>query len=106
VYSHAVRKRPKTGDYRVQEEHGGTTLRHVPDVTLQRAGELVLQLICDLRGLDRPPLYARIDFVESARGPELMEVELIEPQLYLREGPHSAHRLVEALRRRLAPDKA
>ena len=35
-------------------------------------------------------IYARVDVVESSRGPILMELELIEPELYFLIAPEAA----------------
>jgi glutathione synthase/RimK-type ligase-like ATP-grasp enzyme len=88
-FSHAVRKRPAGGDFRVQGDFGGT----VEGVTSSRAvrgfGDAVLAAV------SRPWLYARVDLVETDRGPLLMELELIEPDLFLT--PAAAARLAVAL---------
>ncbi|HET6628739.1 MAG TPA: hypothetical protein VFG91_03085 [Woeseiaceae bacterium] len=79
-FSHAIRKKPKARDFRVQEEHGASIDAVAsPDAALVAAADRVLELV-------RPaPAYARCDLV---RGPDgrflLMELELIEPSLYLR----------------------
>jgi len=51
----------------------------------------------------RPPLYARIDLLRDETGlPRLMELELVEPSLFFKQGPGSAERLVKALEKRLS----
>jgi hypothetical protein len=56
--------------------------------------------------LDRLPfdlLYARLDVVRDERGsPMVMELELIEPSLYLVQEPRAMERLVQGLARRLS----
>lgn len=48
-------------------------------------------------------LYARVDLIPDPEGmPVLLELELIEPQLFLREHPEGAQLLARALARRLA----
>jgi hypothetical protein len=48
-------------------------------------------------------LYARVDIARDERGaPMLMELELVEPSLFLRQHPPACERLVAALARRLA----
>ncbi len=50
-----------------------------------------------LAQLKEPPLYARIDLVKDLTGqPALIELELIEPNLYLSEGPGAAELLADA----------
>lgn len=90
-YSHAVVKRPKAGDFRVQWRHGGSHEGAVPTPQLQREAE-------ELFGkLDEGALYTRIDGVIEDGRFLLMEVELIEPYLYLGEAPGAAQRLAAAL---------
>ncbi len=60
--------------------------------------------LCDatLGALPETPLYARIDMAPDDWGvPRLMELELIEPRLYLREEPDAAARMAEGIVRRL-----
>ena len=87
-------KRPKPGDVRVQEEHGGRLCAIAPEVRLlAQAGAVVASL-------ERPPLDARVDLVRGADGGFLLrELELIEPSLYFRTDPGSPLRFVQALGR-------
>jgi glutathione synthase/RimK-type ligase-like ATP-grasp enzyme len=78
-FSHAVIKRPKQGDFRVQEEHGGLVEPFSPDAETRRVADGVLA------ALGEPPLQARVDLVRLADGSlALMELEAIEPSLYFR----------------------
>ena len=89
--THAVRKRAAAGDFRVQSIWGGTTVRVDP-----RPAELQLaeQALTQLEG---PPLYARVDVVAGLDGaPCLIELELIEPNLYLTHHPPAAEALADA----------
>jgi hypothetical protein len=57
-----------------------------------------------LAGVDPPPLYARVDVIEDDAGrPMLMELELIEPLLYLGTHDGAADRLAAAIGARLDP---
>jgi glutathione synthase/RimK-type ligase-like ATP-grasp enzyme len=96
VYSHAVLKTPKATDFRVQEEHGGHIRAVEADADLRAAGEAAL------RALGEAPLYARADFVRSDDGASfwLMELELIEPSLYLRMDEEAPSRLARAIHQR------
>jgi glutathione synthase/RimK-type ligase-like ATP-grasp enzyme len=89
--SHAVRKVAKAGDYRVQHEHGGTVQPHTPATSEIEVAEATLAAI------PRPCTYARVDVVSGIDGPLLMEVELIEPQLFLDQSPGSADRFAAVL---------
>lgn len=76
-FSHAVRKVPAAGDFRVQLEYGGVTTRHEPTAAELRVADAALSAV----GADL--LYARVDLVVTTDGPLLMELELIEPDLFL-----------------------
>ncbi len=103
--SHAVVKRPAAGDFRVQEKHGGTTSAAVPPSDLVRVAEQTMRAACDASGVSTAPrgaaaesfLYARVDLVMSGGGPLLMELELIEPALFLGTDHAAADRFAEAL---------
>jgi glutathione synthase/RimK-type ligase-like ATP-grasp enzyme len=88
-FSHAVRKRPVAGDFRVQADFGGSLETATPSGDTIGFGEAVLAAAA------RPWLYARVDLVETDGGPVLMELELIEPDLFLT--PEGAARLAAAL---------
>ena len=95
--SHAVRKVPKHGDFRVQEEHGGaiTPLPLTDDV--RRAADRVIQAITPA------PFQARVDLVRLHDGSwALMELEMIEPSLYFRTDVRAAGNFADAVERRLA----
>tara|TARA_R110002049_G_scaffold25316_1_gene89068 strand:- start:1277 stop:2143 length:867 start_codon:yes stop_codon:yes gene_type:complete len=89
--SHTIRKTPKEGDFRVQEEFGGLIeLIQPPSQTKELAQKV---LTC----LSHTPLYARVDLVTSDDQWMLIELELIEPALYFRMDPDSPKRFIEAL---------
>lgn len=95
VFSHAVRKIPAAGDFRVQPRHGGRNVEHTPSPAELKVAQQALASI-DAGIADQPLLYARVDMVDAADGPLLMELELIEPALFLDVVPGSADRLAEA----------
>jgi len=91
-YSHAVIKNPREGDFRVQEEHGGTARAVQPPDELLGVGEQIMTTL----GSDL--LYARVDLVTLADGsPALIELELIEPSLHFSCDPKSPSRFAKAL---------
>src|SRR6185503_1367686 len=91
-YSHAVIKRPRAGDFRVQEEHGGHIAPAQPAADLRAAADAVVA------ALPGPLLQARVDLVRLDDGrPALMEAELIEPSLYFRMDPSAPARFADAL---------
>jgi glutathione synthase/RimK-type ligase-like ATP-grasp enzyme len=100
-FSHALIKRPKAGDYRTQGQHGAVeTGIDAPEGALE-AAEAVLA-----KADGTPLTYARVDLVRSAEGQWLlMELELIEPWLYLtldrQDGKHGAKLFAQAVLERL-----
>ena len=93
-YSHAILKTPKAGDFRVQEEHGGFIQPIEPPANLSITGEKILKEILPT------PLYARIDFVRTGADEfAVMELELIEPSMYLRTAEDAPHLFAEAIDR-------
>lgn len=96
VFSHAVVKRARDGDFRVQKDFGGAVEPFTPPAGLLAFGESVMAHV--------PPscAYARVDVVDSSRGPLLMELELIEPELYFSIVPGSADRMAASIVERLA----
>ena len=91
-YSHAILKTPKVGDFRVQEEHGGEIKSFEPSAELLATGEKVVQCISPT------PLYARVDFVRTEAGEfAVVELELIEPSMYLRMAKHAPRMFAEAI---------
>ena len=81
-YSHAVVKRPKSGDFRVQPHLGGVTL---PSQAPPGAEALAKAA---LTAAPAKALYARVDIVPDDEGVlRIMELELIEPALFLDHAP-------------------
>jgi len=90
-YSHAIRKTPKARDFRVQEEHGAEIVAVEPEARLLQAAERLLALVSPT------PVYVRCDFVRGSDGRFLlMELELIEPSMYLRMHKDAPRRFAEA----------
>jgi len=96
-YSHTLLKTPALGDFRVQEEYGGHLVRVDPTPDLQDAAQRVLTS----PPVPGVPLYARVDLVRHAGQWVLMELELIEPSLYLRMDPEAPERFAAAVDARL-----
>lgn len=90
--SHAVRKSPAAGDFRVQEGHGGTTTRVTPSDEARSVATRALAAIGERT------LYARADLVRDASGAlVVMELELTEPSLYFALAPEGAARFADAI---------
>jgi glutathione synthase/RimK-type ligase-like ATP-grasp enzyme len=94
-YAHAVWKRAAPGDFRVQGIHGGTEHPAAPDGAVVRDARAVLA------AAPSTGLYARVDGVVRDGRLLLMELEQIEPYLFLAHDPAVARRLARALIERL-----
>jgi glutathione synthase/RimK-type ligase-like ATP-grasp enzyme len=90
-FSHAVLKRTKAGEFRVQNEFGGYISMETPPPALLSAARKVIQRV------DSRLLYARVDGVEVANQFVLMELELIEPELFFRADGGAAHKFADAI---------
>jgi len=94
--THAVRKVARPGEFRVHDDHGGTVRPHAPSPAEIAFAETAVAA-CDPR-----PLYARADLVRADDGePVLMELELIEPELFFRFHPPAADALAGEIAREL-----
>jgi len=96
VYSHAVLKKPGHGSMFVHVERGGSNHVIEPShATIAQASEIV-RTARDLTGT--MPVYARVDGVIADGHLVLMELECIEPELFLTEGlPYAAERFADAV---------
>ncbi|WP_273144397.1 ATP-grasp domain-containing protein [Oceanicaulis alexandrii] len=101
-FSHALNKRPKSGDYRVQSLYGATEVRWEPSEADLALAREVLNAARAITGEDEF-LYARVDMVRGLTGGlVVMELEIIEPYLYPEQGPDMGAVFVEALKDKLA----
>lgn len=93
-FTHAVRKVVKSGDFRVQEDHGGTVQDYRPTPEQIDLAERAMAVCRPL------PAYGRVDMVRDNEGRmAVMELELIEPELWLRHHPPAAAVLAEVIAR-------
>lgn len=90
-FSHAVVKRPQRGDFRVQKQFGGSREIVEPDPELLRAAEAILS------HAPEQSVYARVDGCVIAGRFVLMELELIEPELFLETHPLAPARFASAI---------
>ncbi|MEK7315012.1 MAG: hypothetical protein AAB011_02435 [Candidatus Eisenbacteria bacterium] len=91
-YTHAVRKTAKSGDFRVQVDHGGTVHDLTPTAEQIELAERTMAVCRPL------PAYGRVDMVRDNEGRlAVMELELIEPELWLRHHPPAAKELAAAI---------
>jgi glutathione synthase/RimK-type ligase-like ATP-grasp enzyme len=87
AFSHAVVKRAKDGEFRVQKDFGGRVEPASPSSALLAFAATVMTHVPE------SCLYARIDLADARQGPLLMELELIEPELYFAIDPGAAGRM-------------
>jgi hypothetical protein len=99
-YSHAVLKKARPGDLRVQDDFGGTVEAVSPGKELVEQAQQIVDCVSD------PLLFARVDGIEVDGRFVLMELELIEPYLFLENDPHAIERFARAILTLLcAPNK-
>lgn len=95
-FSHAAIKRAPPGSILIHAEHGGSTAPYAPSDELVQVARDVLGM------LPEPADYARVDLVSTERGVVLMEVELIEPELFVLHGEGAPARFAAFLADRAA----
>ncbi|NNE09957.1 MAG: hypothetical protein HKN20_15460 [Gemmatimonadetes bacterium] len=93
--SHALRKIPKPGDWRSQEEFDA---HHTPHEITPAERRLCAKI---LGNVDGDLLYARVDLVMEDGEARLIELELIEPALYLQYGDGAVERFADAIEQKL-----
>ena len=100
-YSHAIVKRPKAGDFRVQPHLGGSETACDPPpgaIDLARAA---------LAAAPAPATYARVDMIVDEIGRlRIIELELIEPALWLEHSPDQGAAFAAAVRSAVAAHRA
>lgn len=95
-FTHAVIKRAKDGDFRVQSDFGGSYTLHEPTAEEVAFAEKAIAAINPL------PAYARVDIIRDNEGElALIEIELIEPELWFRLHPPAAEALAVYLSKSL-----
>ncbi len=110
--AHGVRKVPVPGDYRVQDDHGASDEPWAPPSVALDVARRAMAVAERRTGgePDGPLLYGRVDFLrdeDAAKagdphdGWRIVELELIEPSLFLRHSAETAERLADALLARL-----
>lgn len=97
-YSHAARKRPRAGDFRVQEQFGGASTAEAAPTVAARAAQRVIAATLELSGLAPRELpYARVDGCVVDGTFLLMELEIVEPSLFFGQSPAAAERCADAI---------
>jgi glutathione synthase/RimK-type ligase-like ATP-grasp enzyme len=93
AFSHAILKVPQAGDFRVQFQFGGREHRIAPPAAALATAKAVLASVAE------PLLYARVDLVNDGAGRYLlMELELIEPALFLHHAEDGGKAFADAVR--------
>lgn len=90
-FSHAVLKKPTLQDFRTQRFFGASITRIYPSVHLIHQARDIIYTIKD------PLLYARLDAIVVHNNLQLMELELIEPHLFLEDVPKKAIMFADAI---------
>jgi glutathione synthase/RimK-type ligase-like ATP-grasp enzyme len=91
-YSHAMLKKPKAGDFRVQDDFGGTVQAYAASEDEIKFAENVVSTC------DPLPVYARVDAIRDNNNELCVsEFELIEPELWFRVFPEAAESFADAL---------
>ena len=92
-FTHAILKKAKPGDFRVQDDFDGTVHDYVPTKKEIEFAEMAIEK-CKAK-----PLYGRVDIMwDNEKNVYLSELEIIEPELWLRNYPKSAESIAEAVK--------
>ncbi len=92
-FTHAVLKKAKRGDFRVQDDFGGTVHKYQPTGSEIQFAEFANSK-CPIK-----PVYGRVDIVWDAKGnPLLSEMEFLDPEIWIRNAPESAEVLAAAIK--------
>jgi len=96
-FSHSILKIAKPGDFRVQDDHGGTVHHYQATPEEIKFAQKAVAACSPL------PTYARVDiFYDNNNQPSLVELELIEPELWFRFNEKAADKLASAVIGQLA----
>ena len=91
-FTHAILKKAQPGDFRVQDDYGGTVHNYIPTKAEINFAEKVFET-CNTK-----PVYGRVDIVwDNDKNFYLSELEIIEPELWIRNYPKCAERIAEAV---------
>ncbi|MDG5491272.1 RimK family alpha-L-glutamate ligase [Psychroserpens sp. SPM9] len=96
TFTHAILKTAKTGDFRVQDDFGGSIQDYTPTAHEITFAEAAVLACIEL------PIYARVDIFEDNNGHiALSELELIEPELWFRYHKEAALYLAKGVKSKL-----
>ena len=89
-FTHAVLKKAKEGDFRVQDDFGGSIAIYNPSEEMVKLAEKCTRILTPI------PSYARVDIIRDNLGElAVSELELIEPELWFRLNPNAAQKLAQ-----------
>ena len=88
--THCILKNPGNNEFRIHDIYGGT----LEPVDISEQMEVFCRKVYDC--LTTKPAYGRIDFIGAAE-PVLMELELVEPELFLRFSKTALTKFVETI---------
>ena len=89
-FTHAVLKKAKEGDFRVQDDFGGSIAIYNPSEEMVKLAEKCTRILTPI------PSYARVDIIWDNLGElAVSELELIEPELWFRLNPNAAQKLAQ-----------
>ena len=90
--THTVLKRPTGSEFRVQASYGGRTTVVVPPANVRETAQRAVDALASGH------VYARVDVVmDPVFGAVVMEVEMVEPALFLRLAEDAAGLLADAV---------
>lgn len=90
-FSHAIRKNAKSGEFRIHEEHGGTRSPYYPSAdVLAFANDVVSQITDEM-------LFCRVDLIETPQKIFLIELEILDPMLFLEMDEQAPQRFADAI---------
>ena len=95
-FTHAILKKAKDGDFRVQDDFGGTVHNYIANTEEIEFAEFTASCCPE------PPIYARVDaFTDNNGNLALAELELVEPELWFRFNAASADELARGIQQRI-----
>ena len=95
-YTHAILKLAKKGDFRVQDDFGGTIQNYEP------SQEMIQFAQESIKSLTPTPVYARVDIIwDNNDEMAVSELELIEPELWFRNNPSAAEKIAKVLKEKV-----
>lgn len=94
-FSHAIQKVPKSGDFRVQKQFGAKYLKFEPNAELIDVAANIVEIA------GKESIYARVDGILIKNEFLLMEIEMIEPDLFFEHAPDGPNKFVEDVLNRI-----